>query len=388
MSSTTSIASVCNEDNKCANCCTQLLGPHCYACGQPVKGMVRHFSSVIGDFLDTLLAFDSRTWKTIPALFFRPGFLTTEYFSGRRVRYVSPVRLFIFLCITSLFVTRLSGDWDITLAGVDIPHESSRSEILGIAPSSHETELVRAEEIQRKGLLAELNDIDASLIKAKEETEKGLKEAIENEVERGYRDAQIASREGLAPEIQPEGNAIADDKKSRFIRVDIEGLPKPFQDWIDGKVQSANQNIKQVTEDPNRLKKAFLKVLPYALIVMLPIFALMLWVLYIFKRRLYMEHFIVALHSHAFIFLSILIANILYMISSKLISHSIMSSLYENALVSLSIWVLIYLFWMQKRIYQQGWFMTLCKYSFVGMAYLCLLSVSVALTIVWSLAEL
>lgn len=101
MSSTASANHTAQKLNHCANCETELLGPHCHACGQPVKGMVRHFSSIIGDLFDTLLAFDSRTWKTVPSLFFRPGFLTAEYFSGRRVRYVSPVRLFIFLCITS-----------------------------------------------------------------------------------------------------------------------------------------------------------------------------------------------------------------------------------------------------------------------------------------------
>ena len=39
----------------------------------------------------------------------------------------------------------------------------------------------------------------------------------------------------------------------------------------------------------------------------MPLFALLLKIFYIFKRRLYMEHLIVALHSHSFIFLSLLL---------------------------------------------------------------------------------
>ncbi|WP_444895343.1 DUF3667 domain-containing protein [Microbulbifer sp. SSSA005] len=384
MSSTTSIASVCNEDNKCANCCTHLLGPHCYACGQPVKGMVRHFSSVIGDFLDTLLAFDSRTWKTIPALFFRPGFLTTEYFSGRRVRYVSPVRLFIFLCITSLFVTRLSGDWTINFTDVDTSNEGPQLEASGVDLLLQADRPVHTEIPERKGLLGEIKKAETSLIEAKEEVEEGIKRGIKNEIVKGSNEGRIISQEDSEPVWQSSAN----DPDNKLIRMDIKGLPKPMQDWMDAKIENANQNIKQVTENPNRFKKAFLKTLPYALLIMLPMFAMMLWVLYIFKRRLYMEHLIVALHSHAFIFLSILIGNILYLLSVNMAGYTPITLALEVLITLLVFWVLVYLLWMQKRIYRQGWFVTFCKYSVLGMAYLCLLSIGAVFAIVWSLAGL
>ena len=38
--------------------------------------------------------------------------------------------------------------------------------------------------------------------------------------------------------------------------------------------------------------------------VLIPLFALLLKLFYVFRRRLYMEHLIVALHSHAFLFLA------------------------------------------------------------------------------------
>ncbi|WP_444912021.1 DUF3667 domain-containing protein [Microbulbifer sp. PAAF003] len=384
MSSTTSIASVCNEDNKCANCCTPLLGPHCYACGQPVKGMVRHFSSVIGDFLDTLLAFDSRTWKTIPALFFRPGFLTTEYFSGRRVRYVSPVRLFIFLCITSLFVTRLSGDWTINFMDADASNEGPQLEASGVDLLLQADRPVHTEIPEQKGLLGEIKKAEISLIEAKEEVEEGIKRGIKNEIVKGSDKGRIISQEDSEPVWQSSAN----DPDNKLIRMDIKGLPKPMQDWMDAKIENANQNIKQVTENPNRFKKAFLKTLPYALLIMLPMFAMMLWVLYIFKRRLYMEHLIVALHSHAFIFLSILIGNILYVLSVNMAGYTPITLALEALITLLIFWVLVYLLWMQKRIYRQGWFVTFCKYSVLGMAYLCLLSIGAVFAIVWSLAGL
>ena len=59
--------------------------------------------------------------------------------------------------------------------------------------------------------------------------------------------------------------------------------------------------------DPALFKDAVLSAVPSTLFVLLPVFALLLKVLYVFKRRLYMEHLIVALHSHAFLCLSLLL---------------------------------------------------------------------------------
>src|SRR3954466_16336822 len=92
----------------CQNCGAPLLGPHCYRCGQPVTGLVRHFTSVVGDFLDTVLNIDARAFRTLWPLFAKPAYLSCEYFAGRRVRYVSPVRLFVFLSIVTFFVARLT----------------------------------------------------------------------------------------------------------------------------------------------------------------------------------------------------------------------------------------------------------------------------------------
>src|SRR3546814_3210082 len=83
----------------CGNCGSPLLGKYCYACGQPVTGMVRHFSTILGDFTDTILNWDARLPRTLWPLLARPAFLPREYFAGRRVRYVSPVRLFVTLAI-------------------------------------------------------------------------------------------------------------------------------------------------------------------------------------------------------------------------------------------------------------------------------------------------
>ncbi|QFT53320.1 hypothetical protein FIU95_01825 [Microbulbifer sp. THAF38] len=303
-----------------------------------------------------------------------------EYFSGRRVRYVSPVRLFIFLCITSLFIARLSGDWSMTFSNTDTPREAPESGSSDLGQTVQGDQSLQIESLRRKGLLGELDESEKVLIEAREE--------IINEIKKGHDKRHITSKDNLQFAGQSIVNDSSGNQDNKLIRMDIEGLPKTMKEWIDDKVENANQNIKEVAKNPSRLRKAFLNTIPYVMVIMLPIFSMILWLLYVFKRRLYMEHLIVALHSHAFIFLSILVANFLYFVSSKLLISPFMSSIYKYLMMGLTIWVLIYLFLMQKCIYQQSWFMTLCKYSFVGLAYLCLLSMGVVVTLVWSLAEL
>src|SRR5690606_9343791 len=92
----------------CANCGAALLGEHCHACRQPVKGLVRHCSSLVGDVLDSVFDWDSRTPRTVWPLLARPGYLTLEYFAGRRIRYVSPFRLFFFIAVLTFFIGKLT----------------------------------------------------------------------------------------------------------------------------------------------------------------------------------------------------------------------------------------------------------------------------------------
>ena len=86
-------------ESECPNCHTPLKGQFCSRCGQNQKGFDRFFLSLVRESFDDIFATDSRAAKTIVALLLRPGFLTREYFLGKRARYVQPLRLYF---ITSL----------------------------------------------------------------------------------------------------------------------------------------------------------------------------------------------------------------------------------------------------------------------------------------------
>lgn len=101
----------------CYNCGTQLLNNenYCPNCGQENHSKQASTLLLLKDFFDTYLSFDSKLFITIRPLLFSPGVLTRDYLDGKRVRFVPPIRLFIFLSFVYFGITFLTGDGEINI---------------------------------------------------------------------------------------------------------------------------------------------------------------------------------------------------------------------------------------------------------------------------------
>src|SRR5512147_342125 len=126
----------------CANCGVELLGQTCYACGQPVKGMVRHLASIMADVADTILNIDSRIFRTLWPLLTKPGFLTNEYLAGRRVRYVTPFRLYFFLSVIAFLVMKVGLDATLDLKDA-IRVDGQGGEAIAMAQTAEDVAAIR-----------------------------------------------------------------------------------------------------------------------------------------------------------------------------------------------------------------------------------------------------
>lgn len=93
----------------CRNCGRRFEGRFCPDCGQEIREDRRPFVELARAFLGDVLAFDARIWRTLAPLFLRPGHLTREYFVGHRVRYVPPLRLYVFAGAAFFAVMALTG---------------------------------------------------------------------------------------------------------------------------------------------------------------------------------------------------------------------------------------------------------------------------------------
>lgn len=86
---------------RCPNCGSGQVERYCPACGQRAAELRTPVSAFLREALDDVFSFDSRIWRTLVALFRRPGSLTADYWAGRRARFVTPLRLYLIVSFVS-----------------------------------------------------------------------------------------------------------------------------------------------------------------------------------------------------------------------------------------------------------------------------------------------
>lgn len=284
------------EPRVCANCKTPLQGEYCHHCGQRDKDYLRNVLGLVADFVQELSEWDSRFWRSLVPLMFRPGFLSNEWVAGRRMHYVSPVRLYIFISIAFFLVFAMVTDEGMFQVGAE-------------------------------------------------------PDAVE---------------EAAGPRVE-----IDDDD----ISVDIPFLSETERERVKAQ-------IIKLKNDPRLAFRQAMSLAPQMMFLLMPVFAFVLKVLYLFSRRYYTEHLLLAIHTHSFMFLSFL----------ALFALSGLGAWAQDAdaplrwigvpvavlTVAAWIWIPTYLFLAQKRFYRQGWFMTSIKYFLTGFIYFFMLVFALA----------
>lgn len=89
---------------RCKNCNAALLGPFCVNCSQAADVHVPSTLELLHEMLEGLTHSDSRLWRTLKLLWFKPGMLTQEFVAGRRVAYLPPFRLYLILSIVFFLI--------------------------------------------------------------------------------------------------------------------------------------------------------------------------------------------------------------------------------------------------------------------------------------------
>jgi hypothetical protein len=98
------------KNKRCENCGHFVEKRFCPECGQENVETRQRFHYLFMHFIEDFVHYDSRFWKTILFLLFRPAKLTIEYLAGKRKLYVPPVTLYIFISFITFFVPAILPD--------------------------------------------------------------------------------------------------------------------------------------------------------------------------------------------------------------------------------------------------------------------------------------
>jgi len=96
----------------CANCGALLADRYCGRCGQDSRASLS-FGHFMHELAEGLFHVDSKFWRTLRTLLTRPGLLTEQYLSGKRLAYSPPFRSYlvisvVYFVLASIFAAPVS----------------------------------------------------------------------------------------------------------------------------------------------------------------------------------------------------------------------------------------------------------------------------------------
>ena len=102
--------SALRKDKTCLNCRHVVEMRFCPNCGQENTDSRKTFHHLFIHFFEDLTHYENAFWRTIRNLLFKPAALTKEYLSGKRLSYLAPVRLYIFISFLTFFLFTVIPD--------------------------------------------------------------------------------------------------------------------------------------------------------------------------------------------------------------------------------------------------------------------------------------
>lgn len=283
------------EPSNCLNCNAELTGEYCANCGQPKESYRRTVWALFEELFEHLFSFDSRAWRAIWTLISQPGELSAAYRDGQRARYTPPLKFYLF---TSLAMF-------ITLA------------VSGLAVMQFEPQPAGMADDEQTFVL---ENFKARIITF---------EPVRERTHRLTRD-QVAAL-----------NTTLDYSEDQTL----------YDQWKTG--------IARAALDPADLNENMQEWVPRVLFVLVPAMALLLALF--FRRKkvlLFVDHLVMAMHLHTFLFLVIIPLIVL----STVVPGWILLTL---LLLIMSVYLILAL----KRFYAQSWPRTLWKGVLVGLLY-------------------
>ena len=204
---------------------------------------------VVGLWND-LFTFDNRFWRSLLLLLFKPGALTSQFIDGRRVRYIPPARMYLFVSIIFFFLMSVVVEGKLRSKDEEPTADQATSAAMADSIRAAVFDSLRV-------ALADIPEIDKHL--------DGV-DALGSGI-------RLAAKE--------------DDGRT------------------NGRIFGEEFNL-----DKKSLVGAVIKLLPKGMFLLLPLFAALLALIYRRSKRKYVEHIIFSLHFHAFVFILLSVAMI------------------------------------------------------------------------------
>lgn len=342
-----------------------MAGRYCQHCGQEnslprptVWGLITHF-------VYDIFHFDGKFFSTLQHLLFKPGFVPRQYISGKRMRYLDPIRMYLFTSAVFflIFFAINKGEAFVQMTGN--MRLMTKMERLAYASALHQQARGSGADTGVQKQLNYLLDttVRIQLLKTGERPDNDSSFLI-----------QLAGSTYLMQASTPAA-------PQNDLEVGDGWLGQQLRDkWRAYKQKFGDDEQAMLTD----MGTSFLHRFPYILFVSLPFFALILKLLYIRRRQyIYTDHAIFTLYHYIFTFI-LLLTFFLVQELNKWLNWGVLDFLAGVLFLSGG----VYLFLAMKRFYGQKGFKTFGKFlllNILALAVVLLLMVAFILLSVFQL---
>jgi hypothetical protein len=345
----------------CLNCGEVLTGQHCSHCGQHSKVRVLSLWSLIKDVIGDLLDADSRVWRTLWPLAFRPGLLTQEFLRGRRARYTPPFRMYLVLSLAFFIVASISDPGSevalqIDEGGTNIQIRDGQEAVRGkeAEPAEPAPPTAPAAPGAQPTLDVETRRLVDAVIERMPESERA----------NARRELEAKLAQASPAEIEAASRFLADPCSEENLRLDAGPLLEQYEPRL-------REACRKIMADQQSFGRALFENIPKMMFIFLPLIAAVMSVLYVRSGRYYVEHLLFVVHFHAFFFLAGIVVLLLERLAES-VTGPLMSGInaVQAALgTALVFYVPWYLLRAMRRVYAQNWWKTVPKFALLGLAY-------------------
>jgi len=158
-----------------------------------------------------------------------------------------------------------------------------------------------------------------------------------------------------------------------FVVFDDAKSTTPFERWIEGR---AKEKMGEHGTKMGLFISTLFSNLPYMMLCCIPLFALVLKILYVRRRIFYVDHLIYALHIHCFFYTGVM----LIVLATIGLNHFATGATAGWLIALLWIAFVTQIFLSFRYVYRQGWFFSIFKFLFGGFVYLIVLVAALAVT--------
>jgi hypothetical protein len=279
--------------------------------------MREHVPSLVeflGEAAEVFTHADSRLWRTFEPLLFRPGFLTQQFLQGRRASYLPPFRLYIVISLLFFLVVSLTAQVSPHTAVSSNAARKAASETLADIQREFDESADPEDRAQLRSQLQRLNTLN----------------------------------DKLAPTVEV-GSC------SELIHVGS------VSRWLQRGLVAACEKTK--ADHGKELEQNLIHNLGRAMFLFLPLLAVLMKLIYLRRKRYYVEHLLLLVHNHAFAFLIMSV----FLIATHFMSPD--RSLIGKLSIAMSIYGIYYLYRSMRRVYCQGRALTLFKFAILAFGY-------------------